>query len=68
MQYTHKYMILLLYFFCEKAFSNFEKKIEIDNRQFLIDVNASQHSEFSNLLGVFFSTYVMYHNLPTREN
>ena len=49
-------MILLLYFFCEKAFSNFEKKkkIEIDNRQFLIDVNASQHSAFSNLLGFFF--------------
>ena len=50
------------------AFSNFEKKIEIDNRQFLIDVNASQHSAFSNLLGFFFSTYVIYHNLPTREN
>ena len=49
------------------AFSNFEKKIEIDNRQFLIDVNASQHSAFSNLLG-FFLTYVIYHYLPTREN
>ena len=47
-------MILLLYFFVKRHLVILKKKIEIDNRQFLIDVNASQHSAFSNLLGFFF--------------
>ena len=47
-------MILLLYFFVKRHLVILKKKIEIDNRQFLIDVNASQHSAFNNLLGFFF--------------
>ena len=61
-------MILLLYFFVKRHLVILKKKIEIDNRQFLIDVNASQHSAFSNLLGHFFFLLVIYHYLQEKIN